>query len=228
MFLSFVGLVISISALVYLCKIRSDTFVDSFQQPFEDGKKEKLFYSNDSLINSVVCLKCELYQNTIMNPKVTKLGDFFELNIEKIHSRANILLLLFILMIVFLFLAFFSLFLYSKTRSLWFICLSCLVTLGNLFLMVCNFIFSILLLLAYYNGDTHRFVEFLSCKNVNREEFSNYLFAEKLKKDFTIFVILNIINLTMNSRMNTPSKTNNQQEQQEQNNNQGIELEETK
>ena len=163
-----------------------------------------------------------------MNPKVTKLGDFFELNIEKIHSRANILLLLFILMIVFLFLTFFSLFLYSKTRSLWFICLSCLVTLGNLFLMVCNFIFSILLLLAYYNGDTHRFVEFLSCKNVNREEFSNYLFAEKLKKDFTIFVILNIINLTMNSRMNTPSKTNNQQEQQEQNNNQGIELEETK
>ena len=160
-----------------------------------------------------------------MNPKVTKLGDFFELNIEKIHSRANILLLLFILMIVFLFLTFFSLFLYSKTKSLWFICLSCIVTLGNIFLVVFNFIFTILLLVAYYNGDTYRFVEFLSCKNVNREEFGNYLFAEKLKKDFTIFVILNIINLIMNSRVNSSTKTNNQKEQ---NNNQGIELEETK
>ena len=92
-------------------------------------------------------------------------------------------------------------------------------------ILYCHIIFSILLLVAYYNGDTYRFVEFLSCKNVNREEFSNYLVAEKLKKDFTIFVILNIINLTMNSRMNSSTKTNNQQEQ---NNNQGIELEETK
>ena len=225
MFLSFIGLIISISALVYLCKIRSDTSIDVFQQPFEEGKKEKLFYPNDSSVYSDLCLKCELYQNSIMNPKVTKLGDFFELNIEKIHSRANILLLLFILMIVFLFLTFFSLFLYSKTKSLWFICLSCIVTLGNIFLVVFNFIFTILLLVAYYNGDTYRFVEFLSCKNVNREEFGNYLFAEKLKKDFTIFVILNIINLIMNSRVNSSTKTNNQKEQ---NNNQGIELEETK
>ena len=86
--------------------------------------------------------------------------------------------------------------------------------LGNVAIIICNLVTTILFFLSYYNGDTYRFVEFLSCKNVNKNEFGNYLFAEKLKKHFTVFVVLNIINLFINSTLNTLAYANKQQQQQ--------------
>ena len=216
-FCSFIGLIISIIALVYLFKIRSDTKEDIFQQPIDPALKGKFFYSTNTTpaINPVeVGIKCELYQEAIMNPKVTKLGDFFNLNIENIHSKATILLVIFILSIIMLFLTILALYLLSQTKSLLFIFLTCILSLGNVALIICNLVVSILFFLSYYNGDTYRFVEFLSCKNVNKSEFGNYLFAEKLKKHFTVFVVLNIINLFINSTLNTLTYVNKQQQQQ--------------
>ena len=216
-FCSFIGLIISIIALVYLFKIRSDTKEDIFQKPIEPTLKGKFFYSTNTIpaVNPAeVGIKCELYQDAIMNPKVTKLGDFFNLNIESIHSKANILLLIGALVIIMLLLTILSLFLLVQTKSLIFIFLTCIVSLGNVALIICNLVMSILFFLSYYNGDTYRFVEFLSCKNVNKNEFGDYLFAEKLKQHFTVFVVLNIINLYMNSKVNTTTNSNNQQQQQ--------------
>ena len=216
LFSSFIGLVISISVLVYLFKIRSDTNNNIFQQIIEPSMKEKFFYSINTTpaVNPAeVSIKCELYQNAIMNPKLTKLGDLFDLNIEDIHSKANLLLLFAILAIISMLLTVFSLVLLEKMQSYFYICLIIILAFGIMVLGFSNLVLTILFFFSFYNGDTNKFVEFLSCKNVNRNEFSDYLFAEKLKKDFTIFVIFNIINSLINSKMNQNKNSNRQKPQ---------------
>ena len=96
LFASLIGLVFSILSLVYLFKIRSDTNDNIFKQPIVPSIKEKFFYSTNTTpaVNPAdISIKCELYQESIMNPKVTMLGDVFNLNIDNIHSKANLLLL---------------------------------------------------------------------------------------------------------------------------------------
>ena len=216
LFSLFIGLLISIIAMIYLFKIRSDTNNNIFQQIIEPSMKEKFFYSINTTpaVNpSEVSIKCELYQNAIMNPKLTKLGDLFDLNIEDIHSKANLLLLFAILAIISMLLTVFSLVLLEKMQSYFYICLIIILAFGIMVLGFSNLVLTILFFFSFYNGDTNKFVEFLSCKNVNRNEFSDYLFAEKLKKDFTIFVIFNIINSLINSKMNQNKNSNRQKPQ---------------
>ena len=216
LFSLFIGLLISIIAMIYLFKIRSDTNNNIFQQTIEPSMKEKFFYSTNTIpaVNPAeVSIKCELYQNAIMNPKLTKLGDLFDLNIEDIHSKANLLLLFAILAIISMLLTVFSLVLLEKIQSYFYICLIIILAFGIMVLGFSNLVLTILFFFSFYNGDTNKFVEFLSCKNVNRNEFSDYLFAEKLKKDFTIFVIFNIINSLINSKMNENKNSNRQKPQ---------------
>ena len=216
LFSLFIGLLISIIAMIYLFKIRSDTNNNIFQQIIEPSMKEKFFYSintTPAVKPAEVSIKCELYQNAIMNPKLTKLGDLFDLNIEDIHSKANLLLLFAILAIISMLLTVFSLVLLEKIQSYFYICLIIILAFGIMVLGFSNLVLTILFFFSFYNGDTNKFVEFLSCKNVNRNEFSDYLFAEKLKKDFTIFVIFNIINSLINSKMNQNKNSNRQKPQ---------------
>ena len=216
LFSLFIGLLISIIAMIYLFKILSDTNNNIFQQIIEPSMKEKFFYSINTTpaVNPAeVSIKCELYQNAIMNPKLTKLGDLFDLNIEDIHSKANLLLLFAILAIISMLLTVFSLVLLEKIQSYFYICLIIILAFGIMVLGFSNLVLTILFFFSFYNGDTNKFVEFLSCKNVNRNEFSDYLFAEKLKKDFTIFVIFNIINSLINSKMNQNKNSNRQKPQ---------------
>ena len=216
LFSLFIGLLISIIAMIYLFKIRSDTNNNIFQQIIEPSMKEKFFYSINTTpaVNPAeVSIKCELYQNAIMNPKLTKLGDLFDLNIEDIHSKANLLLLFAILAIISMLLTVFSLVLLEKIQSHFYICLIIILAFGIMVLGFSNLVLTILFFFSFYNGDTNKFVEFLSCKNVNRNEFSDYLFTEKLKKDFTIFVIFNIINSLINSKMNQNKNSNRQKPQ---------------
>ena len=76
-FSSLLGLYISISALVYLIKIRSDIKFDTFQEPFLVGQKDKLFTFYSNITSANIGIKCELYEEAILNPKVNKLGDVF-------------------------------------------------------------------------------------------------------------------------------------------------------
>ena len=198
------GFIISICSIVYLFKLRSDTKEDLFQQQIEIGKKEKFFYQMNlsSIALTDKLIKCELYQEAIMNPKVNKLGVIFNLNIENIHKRATQLIIIFILVIVFLFLPLLMLYLYAKTKSAFIFVFAYIILLANLVLYFANFIITIFLVVDFYKGDTYRFLDFLECKNLNKDEFSNYLYVKKLKNYFIIFIILNIISSMMNYKSN--------------------------
>ena len=212
-FLSVIGLALSIASLIYLFNIRADTQVDTFQQPFQPGQKDKLFTFFSNITSADIGIKCELYEEAILNPKVNKLGDVFYLNIESIHTKSTYLLILFIVVIIVLFLSILSIYCLEVTESFGALCFTCLIILVNFGILILNFVLSALMILSFYQGDTHRFIEYLSCANVNREEFGNYLFVEKLNKDFKIFIILNLISLFMNYHSNRDNKTNENKEQ---------------
>ena len=107
-FLSVFGLGLSIATLVYLFNIRSDTQIDTFQQPFQPGQKDKLFTFFSNITSADIGIKCELYEEAILSPKVKKLGDVFYLNIESIHTKSTQLLILYIVVIIALFLTILS------------------------------------------------------------------------------------------------------------------------
>ena len=214
-FLSVLGLGLSIATLVYLFNIRSDTQIDTFQQPFQPGQKDKLFTFFSNITSADIGIKCELYEEAILSPKVKKLGDVFYLNIESIHTKSTQLLILYIVVIVALFLTILSMYCLEATQSFGALCFACLIILGNFALLILNFVLSVLMVLSFYKGDTQRFVDYLSCANVNRDEFGNYLFAEKLNKDFKIFIILNLISLFLNYNSNRDKKINENKEKNE-------------
>ena len=58
--LSLFSLFISICAFVYLFNIRNDTKIDTFQQPFEPGKKDKFFLFFSNITSADIGIKCEL------------------------------------------------------------------------------------------------------------------------------------------------------------------------
>ena len=216
------GLFISIGALVYLIKIRSDTKVDTFQQPFQPGQKDKLFTFYSNITSANIGIKCELYERAILNPKVKKLGDVFYLNIESIHTRSTQLLILYVVLIVYSFLTILSsIYCLEVIQSFGALCFACLIFLGNFSLLILSIVLYILMILSFYKGDTQRFIEYLSCANVNREEFGNYLFAEKLNRDFKIFIILHLISLFLsynsNRNKNKNKKINENRENSEKN-----------
>ena len=214
-FLSVLGLGLSIATLVYLFNIRADTQVDTFQQPFQPGQKDKLYTFFSNITSADIGIKCELYEEAILNSKVNKLGDVLYLNIESIHTKSTQLLILYIVVIVVLFLTILSMYCLEATQSFGALCFACLIILGNCALLILNFVLSVLMVLSFYKGDTHRFIEYLSCANVNREEFGNYLFAEKLNKDFKIFIILNLISLFLNYNSSRDQKINENKEKNE-------------
>ena len=214
-FLSVLGLALSIASLVYLFNIRADTQVDTFQQPFQPGQKDKLFTFFSNITSADIGIKCELYEEAILNPKVNKLGDVFYLNIESIHTKSTYLLILFIVVIIVLFLSILSIYCLEVTESFGALCFTCLIILVNFGILILNFVLSALMILSFYQGDTHRFIEYLSCANVNREEFGNYLFVEKLNKDFKIFTILNLISLFLNYNSNRDKKITENKEKNE-------------
>ena len=214
-YLSVLGLGLSIATLVYLFNIRADTQVDTFQQPFQPGQKDKLYTFFSNITSADIGIKCELYEEAILSPKVKKLGDVFYLNIESIHTKSTQLLILYIVVIVALFLTILSMYCLEATQSFSALCFACLIILGNFALLILNFVLSVLMVLSFYEGDTQRFVDYLSCANVNREEFRNYLFAEKLNKDFKIFIILNLISLFLNYNSSRDQKINENKEKNE-------------
>ena len=219
------GFIISICSIVYLFKLRSDTKEDLFQQQFELEKKEKLFYQMNlsSIALSDKLIKCELYQEAIMNPKVNKLGVIFNLNIKNIHKRTTQLIIVFILVIIFLFLPLLMLYLYAKTKSAFIFVFAYIILLANFVLYFVNFFITIFLVVDFYKGDTYRFLDFLDCKNVNKDELNNYLYAKKLKNDFIVFIILNIISSMMNYKSNEFTPANNRQRKSHKQNEQSSE-----
>ena len=207
--------IISISALVYLLKIRADTKVDTFQQPFQPGEKEKLFTFFTNITSADIGMNCELNAEAIMNSKVKKLGDVFNLNIKTIHSKSNQLLFLFVLVLVFLVLFVLSVYSLSKNDSIFSLCFACLILIGNFAILILNFLIFVLMVISFYKGDTHKFLDFVECVNVNKAEFGKYMFAEKLNKDFKVFFVIYLISLILNYNTGSKSRENERKDQNE-------------
>ena len=210
--LSLFSLFISICAFVYLFNIRNDTKIDTFQQPFEPGKKDKFFLFFSNITSADIGIKCELNENSILYSGVNKLGDVFYLNIESIHTKSTQLLIILTLTIIFLVLSILGIYFISPTKYIFAVFFYSILVLINLALFICNLIITALLILDFYKGDTQNFIEYLNCANVNREEFSKYFFAEKLNKDFKVFIVLNFIGLFINYNL-IRKRRNNEQEQ---------------
>ena len=220
---SILTLIISIFTLYYLICISSDTKIDTFQIPFKEGEKEELFHSLnknpiiESLENS---LKCELYKDSIMNPKVKKLGDVFNINIALIHQRSTYLIIIYAAVIISVVLFILFIAISAKYKNLYFACLSCCLIIASIALAIINVILMTKFFILLYKSDVAAFIEFLSCKNVNREAFSSHLYVEDLEYHFIRFIIFGILSFLLNTRNND----NENKREQTNNNSNDIEL----
>ena len=91
----FVIFCFSAALIVIIFLIRSETSKNYFNEQLTQEEKNKFFYNpgtNPLIQPSEIGIKCQMLQNTIMDEKVTKLGDVFELNIEIIHEKTGALI----------------------------------------------------------------------------------------------------------------------------------------
>lgn len=213
------SLLLAVIVLVFL--IRSDTSKNYFNEQLTKEEKNIFFYNTETnplLQPSEIGIKCQMYQNIIMDERVTKLGDVFNLNIELIHDKTTALLILWISCLIFTIFCMICFFANIRTQNVTIICLSCCMLIGSFIFAIANFILLYKLILAFYYSDMNQFVQFLKCRNVVREGFSKYLYIEDLHYHIALFILCSIVQMGMQL-----SNNNNDENRRERNNN-DIEL----
>ena len=214
------SLLLAVIVLVFL--IRSDTSKNYFNEQLTQEEKNIFFYNTETnplLQPSEIGIKCQMYQNIIMDERVTKLGDVFNLNIELIHDKTTALLILWISCLIFTIFCMICFFANIRTQNVTIICLSCCMLIGSFIFAIANFILLYKLILAFYYSDMNQFVQFLKCRNVVREGFSKYLYIEDLHYHIALFILCSIVQMGMQL-----SNNNNDENRRERNNN-DVELE---
>ena len=214
------SLLLAVIVLVFL--IRSDTSKNYFNEQLTPEEKNIFFYNTETnplLQPSEIGIKCQMYQNIIMDERVTKLGDVFNLNIELIHDKTTALLILWISCLIFTIFCMICFFANIRTQNVTIICLSCCMLIGSFIFAIANFILLYKLILAFYYSDMNQFVQFLKCRNVVREGFSKYLYIEDLHYHIALFILCSIVQMGMQV-----SNNNNDENRRERNNN-DVELE---
>ena len=213
------SLLLAVIVLVFL--IRSDTSKNYFNEQLTQEEKNIFFYNTETnplLQPSEIGIKCQMYQNIILDERVTKLGDVFNLNIELIHDKTTALLILWISCLIFTIFCMICFFANIRTQNVTIICLSCCMLIGSFIFAIANFILLYKLILAFYYSDMNQFVQFLKCRNVVREGFSKYLYIEDLHYHIALFILCSIVQMGMQL-----SNNNNDENRRERNNN-DIEL----
>ena len=213
------SLLLAVIVLVFL--IRSDTSKNYFNEQLTQEEKNIFFYNTETnplLQPSEIGIKCQMYQNIIMDERVTKLGDVFNLNIELIHDKTTALLILWISCLIFTIFCMICFFANIRTQNVTIICLSCCMLIGSFIFAIANFILLYKLILAFYYSDMNQFVQFLKCRNVVREGFSKYLYIEDLHYHIALFILCSIVQMGMQFN-------NNNDENRRERNNNDIELE---
>ena len=213
------SLLLAVIVLVFL--IRSDTSKNYFNEQLTQEEKNIFFYNSETnplLQPSEIGIKCQMYQNIILDERVTKLGDVFNLNIELIHDKTTALLILWISCLIFTIFCMICFFANIRTQNVTIICLSCCMLIGSFIFAIANFILLYKLILAFYYSDMNQFVQFLKCRNVVREGFSKYLYIEDLHYHIALFILCSIVQMGMQL-----SNNNNDENRRERNNN-DIEL----
>ena len=214
------SLLLAVIVLVFL--IRSDTSKNYFNEQLTQEEKNIFFYNTETnplLQPSEIGIKCQMYQNIIMDERVTKLGDVFNLNIELIHDKTTALLILWISCLIFTIFCMICFFANIRTQNVTIICLSCCMLIGSFIFAIANFILLYKLILAFYYSDMNQFVQFLKCRNVVREGFSKYLYIEDLHYHIALFILCSIV------QMGTQVSNNNNDENRRERNNNDVELE---
>ena len=214
------SLLLAVIVLVFV--IRSDTSKNYFNEQLTQEEKNIFFYNTETnplLQPSEIGIKCQMYQNIIMDKRVTTLGDVFNLNIELIHDKTTALLILWISCLIFTIFCMICFFANIRTQNVTIICLSCCMLIGSFIFAIANFILLYKLILAFYYSDMNQFVQFLKCRNVVREGFSKYLYIEDLHYHIALFILCSIVQMGMQL-----SNNNNDENRRERNNN-DVELE---
>ena len=214
------SLLLAVIVLVFL--IRSDTSKNYFNEQLTQEEKNIFFYNTETnplLQPSEIGIKCQMYQNIILDERVTKLGDVFNLNIELIHDKTTALLILWISCLIFTIFCMICFFANIRTKNVTIICLSCCMLIGSFIFAIANFILLYKLILAFYYSDMNQFVQFLKCRNVVREGFSKYLYIEDLHYHIALFILCSIV------QMGTQVSNNNNDENRRERNNNDVELE---
>ena len=214
------SLLLAVIVLVFL--IRSDTSKNYFNEQLTQEEKNIFFYNTETnplLQPSEIGIKCQMYQNIIMDKRVTTLGDVFNLNIELIHDKTTALLILWISCLIFTIFCMICFFANIRTQNVTIICLSCCMLIGSFIFTIANFILLYKLILAFYYSDMNQFVQFLKCRNVVREGFSKYLYIEDLHYHIALFILCSIVQMGMQLNNN-----NNNDENRRERNNNDIEL----
>ena len=202
---SIISLCIQISVIILIFLIRADTSKDIFNEEFAPGEKEKLFYNIDknSIIQvSEIDIKCEMLQNAIMSPKVTKLGDVFSINTEVIHDKTSTLLIIWFAAFSLSIFYFICVFLNLRSNNFTIVCLSCAFIMFTFASVIINLIALYRLIRAFYWSDVNQFLKFLKCKNIVRDEFSKYYFVEDLYYHVFYFIIFSILQMFFNKSNN--------------------------
>ena len=208
------SLLLAVIVLVFL--IRSDTSKNYFNEQLTQEEKNIFFYNTETnplLQPSEIGIKCQMYQNIIMDKRVTTLGDVFNLNIELIHDKTTALLILWISCLIFTIFCMICFFANIRTQNVTIICLSCCMLIGSFIFAIANFILLYKLILAFYYSDMNQFVQFLKCRNVVREGFSKYLYIEDLHYHIALFILCSIVQMGMQFN------NNNDENRRERNNN---------
>ena len=219
---SILSFALTIAVIVFIFLIRSDTSKNYFNEQLTQEEKNKLFYNpgNNPLIQpSEIGIKCQMFQNAIMDEKVTKLGDVFNLNIELIHDKTTSLLILWICCLTFTIFYLVCFFINIRSQNMTIICLSCCILIGSFIFAIANLIFLYKLILAFYYSDMNQFVQFLKCRNVIREGFNKYLYIEDLHYHIALFIICSL------AQMGISLSNNDNNEKRRQRNNNDTELE---
>ena len=214
------SLLLAVIVLVFV--IRSDTSKNYFNEQLTQEEKNIFFYNTETnplLQPSEIGIKCQMYQNIILDERVTKLGDVFNLNIELIHDKTTALLILWISCLIFTIFCMICFFANIRTQNVTIICLSCCMLIGSFIFAIANFILLYKLILAFYYSDMNQFVQFLKCRNVVREGFNKYLYVEDLHFHISLFILCSIVQMGMQL-----SNNNNDENRRERNNN-DVELE---
>ena len=208
---------LSLAVFFFVSLIRSKTSKNYFNEQLTQEEKNIFFYNTETnplLQPSEIGIKCQMYQNIIMDERVTKLGDVFNLNIELIHDKTTALLILWISCLIFTIFCMICFFANIRTQNVTIICLSCCMLIGSFIFAIANFILLYKLILAFYYSDMNQFVQFLKCRNVVREGFSKYLYIEDLHYHIALFILCSIVQMGMQL-----SNNNNDENRRERNNN---------
>ena len=160
---------------------------EQISQGCENISFNKQSNSNKFIRNLMSSSECQKYIDKIQTKE--KLNQVFNLKLKGVHQMAIGLMVIYIATFIVIVLLILSP-ICSPLIVVLIIPIICTLYFG----ILVNIILFIIICIRFYNGDTHEYVSFLDCRGINEDKFhDDFKDVEKLKTNFLVFMILNII-----------------------------------